>query len=118
MASRMRTHSTLTVQKDVRSHTVACSGILAGTHHRRDGSLESPQHLAHADLARVAGQLVPAPGAARAAHELGIAEADHELLQVGARQILRDGDLGEAGRAAAVVGRELHHQADAVFALG
>ena len=43
-----------------------------------------------------AGQLVAAVGAAGADDEARLAQADDELLEVGAREVLLGGDLGEA----------------------
>ena len=102
-ASRTRTHRTLTVQRAVRSHMVACSGSsLAQT----IGAI-GPSRARRTSLMRMVSggrrQLVAAVGAAGADDEAGLAEADDELLQVGARQVLLGGDLGERGRAGPVV---------------
>ena len=70
-------------------------GVVAGAHHRRDRALEGAQDLGHRDRLGRPGELVAAVGAARAGHEAGLAEADDELLEVGAREVLLGGDLGE-----------------------
>ena len=69
-------------------------------------------------VGRWPGELVPAVGAARADHQAGFAEADHELLEVGTREVLLAGDLGKRRWTLAEVPPELDHQAHAVFALG
>ena len=75
-------------------------GVVAGADHRRDRALERAQDLAHRDRLGRAGELVAAVRAARARDEAGFAEAHDELLEVGARQVLLGGDLGQAGRPA------------------
>ena len=64
-----------------------------------------------------ARQLVAAVRTAGADHEAGLAQADDQLLQVGPREVLLGGHPGEAGRAGAVVPRQLDHQPHAVLAL-
>ena len=85
--------------------------------HRGDRAFEGAQDLAHRDLGGRTGELVAAVGAAGAHDEAGVAQADHELLEVGPRQVLLGGDLGQAGRPGAVVAAELDHQPNAVLAL-
>ena len=99
MASRTRTQSRLTVQRELRSQVVACSGSSGGADHRRDRALEGAQDLAHRDRLGGAGELVAAVGAAGADDEAGLAQAHDELLEVGPREVLLGGDLGQAGRA-------------------
>ncbi len=84
-ASRTRTHRTLTVQRDERSHTVGVLGVVAGAHHRGDGPLERSQDLGHGDRLGWAGEFVAAMRATGAGHEAGLAQAHDELLEVGAR---------------------------------
>ena len=88
-----------------------------GADHRRDRALEGAQDVAHPDLVRGRAELVAAAGAARGRDEAGVPEAGDELLQVGARQVLVQRDLGEAGRPGAVAAPELDHEPDAVLAL-
>ena len=116
-ASRTFTQSGLTVQKPVRPQMRGVGGILAGADHRRERALErarctSPMRIS----VRLAGQGIATVGAARAGDEAGVAQADHELLQVGPRQLLVVGDLGQADRSVAVVAGELDHEAHAVLA--
>ena len=93
-------------------------GVVAGAQHRGDRAFERAQHLGHRDRGRRSGQLVAAVGAAGADHQARLAQADDQLLQVGAREILLGGDLGEGRRTGAEMAPELDHQADAVLALG
>jgi hypothetical protein len=91
--------------------------VVRGADHRGERALKSAEHLAHPDVLGRASQLIAAVGAARARDQPGIAEAHHELLEVGARELLLGGDLGEARRTLAVMPTELDHQPDAVLAL-
>ena len=115
---RTRTHRTLTLQKPLRPQTPAWIGSSRGADHGRDGALQRVDDLAHPDLRGVADELVAAAGAARAGDEAGLAQADHELLQVGPGQVLVVGHLGQADGSVPVVAGQLHHQADAVLAAG
>ncbi len=92
-------------------------GIVGHADHRRDRPLEGPEDLEHPDLLGRASELVAAPGAAGTRHEPRFAEPEGELLEVGARELLFGGDLGERGRPGAVVAPELDHEPDAVLAL-
>ena len=92
-------------------------GIVGGAEHRRDRPFERAQHLAHPDLVRAPGQLVAAVRAAGAGHEAGVAEAHHELLEVGPGEILVGGDLGEARGPGAEAPSELDHEPDPVLTL-
>ena len=116
-ASRTRTHSTLTVQRAVRSHTVACSGSSLA---QIIGAI-GPSSARRTSLIRMSAgrprELVAAARTAGGHDESGVPEGHHELLQVGARQILVGGDGREAGRPGAEVARELGHQPHAVLAL-
>ena len=80
-----------------------------------------PSRARRTSLIRIAEgaavELVAAAGAARRGDEAGVPEARDELLQVGARQVLVRGDLGEAGGPGPVAPPELDHQAHAVLAL-
>ena len=117
IASRTRTHRTLTVQRDERSQVVACSGSSLAQNIGAIGPLQGAEDLAHRDLGGCPCELVAAVGAARAHDEPGVAQVHDELLEVGARQVLFRGDPGEARRPGPVVARELDHQPHAVFAL-
>ena len=117
MASLTRTQSRLTVQRAVRSQAAAWRRVLAGADHRGDRALERAQDVAHPDVLGRPRELIAAVGAAGAETPAGVAEAHDELLEIGARQLLLGGDLGQAGRPGAVVARELDHQPDAVLAL-
>ena len=116
-ASRTRTHRTLTVQRGRAIADVRVLGVVAGADHRRDRAFEGAQDLGHRDVLGRAGELVAAVGAARADDEAGFAQADDELLEVGAREVLLGRDLGQGRRTGPVVPPELDHQADAVLAL-
>ena len=98
-ASRTRTHRRLTVHRDAAVAQRRVLGVVGGADHRRDGALEGAEDLAHRDRLGRAGELVAAVGAAGADDEAGLAQADDELLQVGPRQVLLGGDLGQRGRA-------------------
>ena len=117
MASRTRTHRKLTVQDEVRSHVDGVVRGVRGADHRRDRALQGAEDLAHPDLARVAGELVAAVGAAGGDDQAGVAEAHRQLLEVGAREVLRGRDLGEARRPGPEVPPELDHEPHAVLAL-
>ena len=91
--------------------------VVGGADHRGDGPFEGTKDLAHPDLSGGPGQLVAAVGAARAGDEARVAEAHHELLEVGPRQVLVRGDLGEARGTGPEPTAQLDHQPDAVFAL-
>src|SRR4029078_7064713 len=80
-------------------------------------ALERAEHVAHPDLDPWAGELAAAVGAARARDQSGVAEAQHELLEVGAGELLLRGDLGEARGTLPEVPPELDHEPDAVLAL-
>jgi hypothetical protein len=56
-------------------------------------------------------------GATRAANEAGVAQAKDELFEIGSRQFLLLGYLGQARGAAPVPAGELSHQAHPVLAL-
>ena len=116
-ASRTRTHSTLTVQRGRAVARVGVGGVVAGADHRGDRAFEGSQDLAHRDGLGRAGELVAAVGAAGAHDEAGLAQADDELLEVGAREVLLGGDLGERRRTGPEVAPELDHQPHAVLAL-
>ena len=70
--------------------------VVAGAQHRGDRALEGAQDVGHRDRLGRSGELVAAVRAAGARHETGLAQADDELLEVGAREVLLGGDLGEA----------------------
>ena len=105
------------MQRELRSQIEAVLGIVGRADHRGDRALEGAEDLAHPDVAGRAGQLVAAMGAAGAGDEAGVAEAHHELLEVGPREVLVGGDLGEARRPGPEPPAELDHQPDAVLAL-
>ena len=117
IASRTRTHSTLTVQRAERSHG---RGAPRSSEAQIIGAI-GPSRARRTSLIRIwsggRGELVAAAGAAGGDDEAGVPEARHELLQVGARQVLVRGDLREAGRPGAVAAPELDHEPDAVLAL-
>ena len=92
-------------------------GVVAGAEHRGDRAFEGAKDLAHRDRLGRAGELVAAVRAAGAGHETGLAKADDELLEIGAREVLLGGDLGQARRTRPVVAPELDHEPDAVLAL-
>ncbi len=95
-------------------------GVLAGTDHGREGTLEGAQRLGRRDLGRVSGQRVAAAGAAGRVDEPGLAERDDELLEVGPRQVLLGGDVRQAhghGRLAGPTAGQLDEHPDAVLAL-
>ena len=100
-ASRTRTHRTLTVQRDAAVAQRRVLGVVGGAHHRGDRALERAEDLGHRDGLGRAGELVAAVRAAGAGHQAGLAQADDELLEVGAREVLLGGDLGQRGRARA-----------------
>ena len=56
-------------------------------------------------------------GAAGARDEIGVAQADDQLLQVGPGEILFGGNLRQRRRPGPEMTAELDHQADAVLAL-
>ena len=117
IASRTRTHSTLTVQRGGAVARRWCVRVVGGADHRRDRALEGAEDLAHPDLVGRRGELVAAAGAAGRDDEAGVAEAGHQLLEVGAREVLVERDLGEARRPGPVAPPELDHEPDAVLAL-
>ena len=117
IASRTRTHRTLTVQRELRSHVEAVLGIVGRADHRRDRALQGAEDLAHPDVGRGTGQLVAAARAAGAGDEAGVAEAHDELLEVGPRQVLVGGDVRQAGRSGPEPTPELDHEPHAVLAL-
>jgi hypothetical protein len=88
-----------------------------GADHRRDRPFEGAQHVAHPDLVRRRAELVPAAGAAGGRDEACVPQARDQLLQVGARQVLVQRDLGEARGTRAVPPAELNHPPHAVLAL-
>ena len=99
IASRTRTHRTLTVQRASGRRRVACSG---SSEAQIIGAI-GPSSARSTSLIRIASggarELVAAVGAAGADDEAGFAQAHDELLEVGARQVLLGGDLREARRA-------------------
>ena len=105
MASRTRTHRTLTVQRALRSHRTRVLGIVGRAEHRGDRALEGSQDLAHPDRLGRARELVAAVGAAGRDDEAGLAQADDELLEVGPREVLLGGDPGQRGGAGPGVAR-------------
>ena len=87
------------MQRDERSQSVACSGSsLAQIIGAIGPSSARRTSLIGIVLGR-AGELVAAVGAARAGHQAGLAQAHDELLEIGAREVLFGGDLGERRRA-------------------
>ena len=95
-ASRTRTHRTLTVQRDERSHRIACSGSSLAQIIGAIGPSSARRTSPIGIVSGGRGELVAAMRAAGARHEAGLAQADDELLEVGPREVLLGGDLGEA----------------------
>ncbi len=91
--------------------------VVRGADHRGERALKGPKDLAHPDLGRRVGELVAAVSAASAGDQPGVAEAHHELLEVGAGELLLRGDLGEARGTLPEMPPELDHEPDAVLAL-
>ena len=100
IASRTRTHRTLTVQRALRSQVDARA---RDRRSRRSSGRSGPRGRGGPRSSRSrsggAGELVAAVRAAGRDDEAGLAEAHDELLEVGPRQVLLGGDLGERGRA-------------------
>ena len=116
-ASRTRTHRTLTVQPDERSQTFAWSGSSLAQIIGAIGPSRARRTSPIVIVSGRSGEFVAAVGATGAHDEAGFAQADDELLEVGAREVLLGGDLGERRRTGPVVPPELDHQAHAVLAL-
>src|SRR3954470_10975905 len=72
-----------------------------------DGALERLDDLGHRDVIGLARQQVPAARAAPALDQPGLAQAGDEVLQIGERQAVRLGDLGEGNGGVAVPRGEL-----------
>ena len=101
IASRTRTHRTLTVQRD---DAVADGGVLRVVAWRRSSGRSGPRARggprSSGSSPAVARQLVAAVGAAGATSTRPASRRlIDELLEVGAREVLLRGDLGEARRA-------------------
>ncbi len=61
-------------------------------------ALERLHDLGHRDRLRGPSELIAAVGTARGGDQLGLAQARHQLLQIGEGQLLRVGDLGQRHR--------------------
>src|SRR3954469_6080132 len=85
---------------------------------RGDGTLERLDVLGHRDLVGGAGEQVAAAGAAPALHQLRLAQAGDEVLEVGERQPVGLGDLGQRHRTRVRAARQLDEDADAVLGFG
>src|SRR4051795_12565571 len=83
-----------------------------------DRPLERLDDLGHGDLLGVAGEQVAAARAAPALDQPRLAQAGDEVLQIGQRQPVGLGDLGQRNGRLAVARGELDEDADAVFGLG
>ncbi len=96
---RTRVHSSFVVQtcsgSDSRVQRTVPSGELEMHSTGAIAPLERLDHLGHRDLRRLACEQVPAVGAAAALDQAGPAQARNEVLEVGERQALMLGDLGE-----------------------
>src|SRR3954453_5816340 len=85
---------------------------------RRDRALERLDDLGHRDVVGAAGQQVAAARSTPALHQPGLAQAGDEVLEVGQRQRVGLGDLGQRDRRVAGAGGQLDEDADAVLGLG
>ena len=85
---------------------------------RGDVALQRRHDLGHRDLLGRTGERVAPVRAAARLDQLRLAQALHQVLEIGERQPLGVGDRAEADRLAAVVAREVGHHADAVLGFG
>ena len=83
----------------MRSQAVACSGSSVAQIIGAIGPSRARRTSLIGIVVGRAGELVAAVGAAGRDDEAGVAKAHDELLEVGARQVLLGGDLGERCRA-------------------
>src|SRR3954454_4531170 len=83
-----------------------------------DRALQRLHHLGHRDLVRRPRQQIAPPRAAPALDQPRLAQPRDEVLEIGERQDVGLGDLGERNRALPVPRGELDEDADAVFGLG
>src|SRR4051795_12289463 len=85
---------------------------------RGDGALERLDDLGHRDLVGGPGEQVAAARAAPALHQLRLAQTRDEVLEVGERQPVGLGDLGERHGTVVAAARQFDEDADAVLGFG
>jgi len=92
-------------------------GAFADALDGRDRTLECLHDLGHRDLVGRAGEQVTPARSAPALDEPGLAQPGHEVLEVGEREPIGLGDVGERNGGVPVSLPELHHHADSVLGL-
>src|SRR6266851_7679627 len=96
-------------------HAVHDGLAFSGADLRLDRPLERADDVTGGDIARIARERVAAARAALALHQPGLAQTRDELLEVRLRQLLARSDRMQAHGTAAVMAREVDHEAHAVF---
>src|SRR5437764_14015635 len=84
---------------------------------RADRLVDSEDNVGNSDLGPIMGEKIPSTWTSYAFHEPAFAQHGKELLEIGQRNLLPLGDLGERDRFAYSVLREIDHRHDGVAAL-
>src|SRR5712691_11326082 len=96
----------------------AADRFAGGTSHRVERLVDRDDNVGNPDLVAVMPQAIAAAGPAHAADQATAPQLGKELLEIGERDLLPFGDLGERDRVAAAVPGEVDHRHHRIAAPG